>query len=229
VLQRRDDLNEKAENNSNINETHESMHNIRSHKETVECIVAIGTSTGGPRALQEVIPMFPADIPAAVLIVQHMPSGFTKSLAERLDSMSRIKVKEAENGDILTKGCAYIAPGGYQMIIDKQSDKFFRIRLTDDEPVGGHKPSVNVLFNSISCLDIKKVIAVVMTGMGKDGSEGVKNINKNKKGYIIAQDEKTCTVYGMPKAAVQTGVVDEIVPLDEIAKKIMMFLGVYDK
>jgi len=85
------------------------------------------------------------------------------------------------------------------------------------------------LFNSISCLDIKKVIAVVMTGMGKDGSEGVKNINKNKKGYIIAQDEKTCTVYGMPKAAVQTGVVDEIVPLDEIAKKIMMFLGVYDK
>ena len=219
MLQRRDDLNEKAENNSNINETHESMHNIRSHKETVECIVAIGTSTGGPRALQEVIPMFPADIPAAVLIVQHMPSGFTKSLAERLDSMSRIKVKEAENGDILTKGCAYIAPGGYQMIIDKQSDKFFRIRLTDDEPVGGHKPSVNVLFNSISCLDIKKVIAVVMTGMGKDGLEGSKFI-KQLGGKVVAESQESAVVWGMPGEVVKSGLADAIDHLEVLPYRV---------
>lgn len=228
MLQKRDDLKEKAEYSGNINGTNETKHMNR-NSDIVESIVAIGTSTGGPRALQEVIPMLPANILAAVLIVQHMPSGFTKSLAERLDGMSKIKVKEAEDGDILRKGCAYIAPGGRQMTVVKQDDQRLRIKITDDEPVGGHKPSVNVLFDSVSHLEVKKVVAVIMTGMGKDGSEGIININKLKKGYIIAQDEKTCTVYGMPKAAVQTGVVDEVVPLDEIAKKIMMFLGVYDK
>lgn len=187
-------------------------------------IIAIGTSTGGPRALQEVIPFLPADIPAAVLIVQHMPPGFTKSLAVRMDGLSEINVKEAENGDILKPGWAYIAPGDFHMYLSNSS-KEYQICLNKDMPMTGHRPSVNYMMNSVAASNHPNLIAVIMTGMGNDGSEGILNIKK-AGGKTIAQNEETCVVYGMPKAAVSNGAIDRIVPLNEIAKEIIKIMGV---
>lgn len=190
-------------------------------------IVAIGTSTGGPEALQEVIPYIPGDVPAAFLVVQHMPPGFTKSLAERLNTLSGLMVKEAEEGDVVRPGYAYIAPGDYHMLLNKCNDGVFSISLTKEPAVGGHRPAVNVMMNSIAKSGFPSVIGVIMTGMGTDGSEGITNIKKLNNGIIISQDEKSCVVYGMPKAAVKTGAVDEVVPLKQIADVIVKNLGVY--
>ncbi len=187
-------------------------------------IICIGTSTGGPRALQEVISQLPANLPAAVLVVQHMPSGFTKSLAARLDELSNINVKEAENGDILKPGWVYIAPGDYQMMLNKKIGDY-RININQDPPMSGHRPSVNYMMDSVATCGHKSLIAVIMTGMGSDGSEGIANIKKNG-GSTIAQNEETCVVYGMPKAAVNAGAIDKIVPLDGIAKEIIKLTGV---
>lgn len=187
-------------------------------------IIALGTSTGGPKALQEVIPYLPADIPAAVLIVQHMPPGFTKSLAMRLDGLSEINVKEAENGDILKPGWAYIAPGDYHIAINKVSRQFI-ISINQEIPMTGHRPSVNYMMNSVADCGHKNLIAVMMTGMGSDGSIGIAKI-KSVGGKTIAQNEETCVVYGMPKSAVATGAIDKIVPLSSIAKEIIKFTGV---
>ena len=190
----------------------------------LQYIIAIGTSTGGPRALQEVIPFLPANIPAAILIVQHMPPGFTKSLALRLDGLSEINVKEAENGDLLKSGWAYLAPGDYHIFIDKTSGEY-RIGTNQDMPMTGHRPSVNYMMNSVAASGHKNIIAVMMTGMGSDGSEGIARIKK-AGGKTIAQNEATCVVYGMPKSAVNTGAIDKIVPLSDIAKEIIKFTGV---
>lgn len=187
-------------------------------------IIAIGTSTGGPRALQEVVPLLPADLPAAVLIVQHMPPGFTKSLAQRLDGLSQINVKEAENGDVLKPGWAYLAPGDYHMFLDRGSGEYI-IGLNQAPPMTGHRPSVNYMMNSAADCGHRNLIAVMMTGMGSDGSEGIAKIKK-AGGKTIAQNEETCVVYGMPKAAVAVGAIDRIVPLNEIAKEIIKFTGV---
>ncbi len=193
----------------------------------IKNIVAIGTSTGGPRALQSVIPLIPGDIPAAVLIVQHMPPGFTRSLAERLNSMSELNVKEAEDKEVVRAGYAYIAPGDYHMLVEKFDGVNLRIKLTQDPPLGGHRPAVNSMMDSLSETGLNNIIAVIMTGMGGDGSEGIKKLKTNNKSFIIAQDEKTCVVYGMPKVAVQTGMVDNVAPLDQIANEIKKFVGVY--
>lgn len=195
----------------------------------VKNIITIGSSTGGPKALQEVIPLLPADIPAAVFIVQHMPAGFTRSLAERLDRMSSLKVKEAEDGEIIKTSQVYIAPGDYHMMLEKQQDGNISIKLSQEPPVGGHRPSVDVTLKSLSRTGLNNIMVVIMTGMGRDGSEGIKLIKNINKGYIIAQDEKSSIVYGMPKAAVQTGVVDVVVQLKDIAGEIIKYLGVYDK
>jgi len=189
-------------------------------------IIAIGTSTGGPRALQEVISHIPGDIPAALVIVQHMPPGFTRSLAERLNSISALTVKEGEHDDILRAGHAYIAPGDFHMELSKGSDDQLRLKLTKEPPVGAHRPSVNVMMNSLAQTGFPNVIGVIMTGMGNDGKEGVINIKKSNNGIIIAQDEESCVVYGMPKSAVGAGVVDEIVPLREIAGTLVKYTGV---
>ncbi len=193
---------------------------------TLKTIVAIGTSTGGPKALQEVIPYIPGNIPAAILVVQHMPPGFTKSLAERLNSLSDLTVKEAENEDIIRQGHVYIAPGDYHMTVRRSPDGTLRTMLDQNPTVGGHRPSVNVLMNSIAETGYPHVIGVIMTGMGADGSEGIRNIKKRNKGFIISQDEKSCVVYGMPRSAVQTGMVDTVVPLNRIANEIVKNLGV---
>lgn len=186
-------------------------------------IIAIGTSTGGPRALQEVIPHLPADIPAAVLIVQHMPPGFTKSLAARLDGLSEIRIKEAEDGDILKPGWGYLAPGDYQMFIKAGGE--YSIGINQDSPMTGHRPSVNYMMNSVASSGHKNIIAVMLTGMGNDGSEGILKI-KNLGGKTIAQNEESCVVYGMPKAAVNIGAIDKVLPLSEIAKEIIKLMGV---
>ncbi|NTV88869.1 MAG: chemotaxis response regulator protein-glutamate methylesterase, partial [Clostridiales bacterium] len=208
-----------------IKQQHKKLSPIKSS--SLKTVVAIGTSTGGPKALQEVIPYIPGDIPAAVLIVQHMPPGFTKSLAERLNMLSELTVKEAEDGDIIKPGMAYIAPGDFHMTVGGTESSGLKIILTKDPPAGGHRPAVNVMMNAVAKTGFSNVIAVIMTGMGSDGSEGIKNIKTSNKGYIISQDEKSCVVYGMPRAAALTGIVDSVVPLKKIADEIVKNLGVY--
>ncbi|MBR2214275.1 MAG: chemotaxis response regulator protein-glutamate methylesterase [Selenomonadaceae bacterium] len=181
-------------------------------------LVAIGTSTGGPQALQNVITRLPGDLPCGVVIVQHMPAGFTKALAERLDSISAIAVKEAEHNDIIKPGQVYLAPGNFHMRIDITGD-VKKILLSQDPPVGNHRPAVDVMFDSVAPLG-RKLVAVIMTGMGCDGCAGMKKI-KQQGGYSIAQDEDTCVVYGMPKAVVDAGLADEVKPVQDIASAIV--------
>lgn len=181
-------------------------------------LVAIGTSTGGPQALQKVITRLPANLPCGVVVVQHMPPGFTKSLADRLNQISAIAVKEAENDEIIEPGHVYIAPGNYHMRISiSGADK--KIVLGQDPPVGNHRPAVNVMYDSVAPVG-RDLVAVIMTGMGCDGCEGMKKI-KASGGYSIAQNEDTSVVYGMPKAVVDAGLADEIQPLENIAKAIV--------
>lgn len=184
-------------------------------------ILAIGSSTGGPRALQTLLSKLPDDLDISGVIVQHMPAGFTKSLAERLDGVSRIRVKEAEDGDEVKAGWYYIAPGDYHMTFKSYRDEKLKIILTKDPPVGRLRPCVDVMMTSLSETGINKVISVVLTGMGSDGSEGIKKLKILNKSYVIAQDESSCVVYGMPRAAYETGMVDVVLPLDEIAEEII--------
>jgi len=180
-----------------------------------EKLVVIGTSTGGPQALQNVITRLPGNLPCGVVIVQHMPAGFTKALADRLNTISEIAVKEAEDGDSIRPGQVYIAPGNYHLRIRNGT----QIVLGQDPPVGNHRPAVNVMFSSVASLG-RKLVAVIMTGMGCDGCEGMREI-KEAGGYSIAQDEPTCVVYGMPKAVVDAGLADEIKPVQNIAQAIV--------
>ncbi len=189
-------------------------------------IVAIGVSTGGPRALQYVIPHLPAGIPAALLVVQHMPSGFTKSLAERLNYLSELAVKEAEDGERLKAGHVYIAPGDYHMKVAKGDKSGYIIKLTKEPPVRGHRPSVDVMMESLSSVRDVGVTGVIMTGMGNDGSRGIKVLKKRLKSRIIVQDEESCVVFGMPRSAIETGAVDSVVPLKDIPKEVLRSMGV---
>lgn len=207
-------------------EVHKKIKRVQSRPRKSTCkqgklkkIVAIGTSTGGPRALQNILPHIPKDIEASFVIVQHMPPGFTKSLANRLDSISEISVKEAQQNDILLPGHAYIAPGSHHMEIVKEGDKF-RIELNQNPPVSGHRPSVDVLMDSVAKLRLSDAIGVILTGMGSDGAKGLKNL-KNNKAYIIAQDEESCVVFGMPKSTIKLGVVDKVLPIDDISDEII--------
>ena len=187
-------------------------------------MILIGTSTGGPRALQEVITKLPKDIKAPILIVQHMPAGFTKSLAQRLDQLSEISVKEAETGDILRDGQAYIAPGGYHMRLTK-TGSIYSILLDDVEPPrAGHRPAVDVLFEDNSQYNDFDKIVVIMTGMGSDGAIGLQKLKAKGNVVAIAESAKTCIVYGMPKAAVETNLVNNIVDVDQIGKMIIQYL-----
>ncbi len=187
-------------------------------------IIAIGTSTGGPKALQDVVPNLPADLPASVLIVQHMPPGFTKSLAERMDSLSNMRVKEAEHNDVLLPGWVYIAPGDYHLRVVRDGHNF-RIKLGDDAPVSGHRPSVDAMMDSLADLKMSEIIGVIMTGMGADGAKGLKRLKENRT-FVIAQDEESCVVYGMPKSAVKLDAVDKIVSLYDISDEIIKAMGV---
>ena len=181
-------------------------------------LVAIGTSTGGPRALQAVVTKLPRSLPCGVVIVQHMPAGFTKSLAERLDSISEVSVKEAEDHDIIKAGHVYIAPGNYHMTV-RNSGGIPEISLNQDPPLGSHRPAVDVLFDSLVPFG-RDLVSVILTGMGCDGSAGMQKI-KRAGGYIIAEAEATAVVYGMPKAVVDLGIADEVLPVQQVASAIV--------
>ncbi|MFZ5943686.1 MAG: protein-glutamate methylesterase/protein-glutamine glutaminase [Bacillota bacterium] len=183
-------------------------------------LVVIGTSTGGPKALHNVIENLPENLNAAILIVQHMPPGFTKSLAQRLNSLTQLIVKEGENGEKLQSGYIYVAPGNYQMEVQLNDFGELVLCLHQGPLVTGHRPSVDALFKSVANTQFKKVVAVIMTGMGYDGRAGIKEL-KGIGAYTIAEAEETCVVFGMPKAAIEAGAINRIVPLQDIAKEIV--------
>lgn len=186
-----------------------------------QSIVTIGTSTGGPRALQTVLTPLPVDFPAPIVIVQHMPPHFTKSLAERLDRICAIQVKEAEHGELILKGTAYIAPGDQHMHV-RQVGTSLAVELSKNAPVTGHRPSVDVLFHSIASLRRLNKIAIILTGMGKDGSKGIQMMKEHDEtSFVIAESKETTIVNGMPQAAMQTNVVNEVLALHAIGHKII--------
>lgn len=182
-------------------------------------IVAIGVSTGGPPAVQKILSQLPPDFPASILIAQHMPGGFTGPFAKRLNDSTPLNVREAENGDILKPGWVYIAPGGLHL---KISQKVSRIEsVVSMEPCDAlYKPSANVLFSSVAQGVGARALGVVLTGMGNDGLLGARDL-KNRGGYILAQSEETCVVYGMPKAVVDEGLADEVIELEKMAETIV--------
>ena len=192
---------------------------------TGEKIVAIASSTGGPRALQDVIPKLPGNLNAPVLLVQHMPKGFTKSLAERLNELSQIKVSEAVDGETIEKGHVYIAPGGQHMKLKKKPGGYV-INLSDEPAREGVKPCANYMYESLMDSDYAEITCAVLTGMGQDGTVGIKALNGKKKIFCVAQDEDTSTVYGMPKAIALTGLCNSVVPLLSVADQIIKNVGV---
>jgi two-component system chemotaxis response regulator CheB len=183
-------------------------------------IVALGTSTGGPRALQQVVSQIPEAFPAPIVIVQHMPPNFTKSLAQRLDAVSNIRVVEAEDGLPLESSSAYIAPGGFHMTLVKEGMRFC-LRLSKEDPRGGHRPSVDTLFESLVPFTELKKYVVIMTGMGSDGAKGMQALKNAGAMATIVEAEETCVVYGMPRAAVELNCVDYILPQQQIADKLI--------
>lgn len=191
----------------------------------VNKIVVIGASTGGPKALAEVLKQIPANIDAGFLIVQHMPRGFTKSFAQRVSWYANIKIKESEDKDMILKGAGYIGCAGSHMLIEKAPEEKnqYYIKLNENPRIQ-LRPSLDILMDSVAKVFAGKIIGVILTGMGRDGLEGAKKI-KEKGGRIIVQDEATCTIYGMPKAIVDAGLADDILPLSRIPEKIIEYLN----
>lgn len=189
-------------------------------------LVALACSTGGPKSLQQVIPYLPWNLDAGIVLVQHMPKGFTNSLAQRLDELSDVTVKEAQEGDMVQRGCVYIAPGGNHMKIVQKGGQFY-IELNGEPPIDGLRPCANIMYESLCDCTYDELTCVVLTGMGADGTNGIKQLaGCHKNIHVIAQDEETSIVYGMPKAVAQAGLVDEIVPLHQIAEAITKNVGV---
>lgn len=188
-------------------------------------VVAIASSTGGPKALQAVIPRLPASLKTPVVIVQHMPPGFTASFAERLNSLSELNVKEAAEGDVLTPGTVYIAMGGKHLNIRYAGGRHV-IHYSDEPNREGVKPCANYMYESLAESKYDEVVGVVMTGMGADGTKGIMHLKEHKKIQIIAQNEDTCAVYGMPRSVVNSGLANQVVPLEQIAQEIIMNVGV---
>lgn len=188
-------------------------------------IVALASSTGGPKALQAVIPKLPANLKAPVVIVQHMPPGFTASLAERLNALSEVNVKEAAEGDVITAGNVYISKGGKHLNIVNSSGKY-TIHYTDEPSREGVKPCANYMYESLQNSKFDRVLCVVMTGMGADGTAGIRHLKEKKKIHVIVQEASTCAVYGMPKSVVNAGLANQTVPLEQIAQEITTNVGV---
>jgi two-component system chemotaxis response regulator CheB len=185
---------------------------------STEKIVAIGSSTGGTEALREVLSALPADCPA-VMVTQHMPPGFTKSFADRLNSLCRMHVKEAEHGERVLPGHVYVAPGGRHLAVARSGANYV-VELDDAPPVNRHRPSVEVLFRSIAQHVGRNAIGVMLTGMGRDGADAMLAMRESGA-HNIAQDEASCVVYGMPREAVAAGAVHEVLPLSRIATRLL--------
>ncbi|SMD09539.1 two-component system, chemotaxis family, response regulator CheB [Desulfocicer vacuolatum DSM 3385] len=207
-----------------------SLENSTSFENSVKSrVVALGVSTGGPVALGKILPLFPGDIGVPIVVVQHMPPVFTRALAESLDKKCEILVREARDGDPLVPGTAYIAPGGFHMkvVTQNQGEKKF-LQITDDPPENGCRPSVDYLFRSVAAHFGACATGVIMTGMGYDGAQGVKQMSE-QGARIIAQDEKTSAVFGMAKRPIEWGIVDAVVPLEKLAVEILKTVGMGKK
>jgi two-component system chemotaxis response regulator CheB len=186
-------------------------------------LVVIGTSTGGPRAIQQVLPGIPKGVDAAFVIAVHMPKAFTKTFAERMDQHCALPVREAEDGDQLRPGMVLVAPGGIQTLIKRKSAALATIHLTKEPENSIYKPCIDLTIGSAAEAYGSRAMGVILTGMGHDGKEGIAAIKK-KGGWALAQDEASCTVYGMPKAIVDAGLADIVSPLDKISAEIVKLL-----
>ena len=189
-------------------------------------LVVIGASTGGTEALKEVLIALPEEVPG-ILIVQHMPPSFTGSFAQRLDSLCRIRVKEAEHGERVRPGTAYVAPGHSHLLL-KKAAAGYTAELSQADPVNRHRPSVDVLFHAAAACAGRRAVGVILTGMGKDGAAGMLAM-KRAGAWNIAQDQASCVVYGMPREAVAVGAVDEVVPLSEVGLRVMTRFGATER
>ena len=186
-----------------------------------ETLIAIGASTGGTEAIKEVLRDLPAEVPG-IVIVQHMPESFTASFANRLDSVSRLTVIEAKGGERIAPGHAYLAPGHSHLLV-KRSGSGYVTELSQEDPVNRHRPSVDVLFRSVALQAGSRAIGVILTGMGKDGAHGMLAMRRTGA-WTIGQDQASCVVYGMPRAAAEAGALDETVSLSAIAERILLQL-----
>jgi two-component system chemotaxis response regulator CheB len=185
-------------------------------------LVAIGTSTGGPVALKTVLTMLPRELPVGIVVVQHMPPVFTKAFADRLNSCCQVSVKEAENGDLIMAGQVLLAPGNWHMTVSRFGGEP-RVLLNQNESVNGHRPSVDVLMHSVAREYGNRALGVIMTGMGKDGADGLRALHQ-KGGRVIAQDKESSVIYGMNKEVVQNGDAHEVVSVNDIAARIQVSL-----
>jgi len=198
-----------------------ALHAASAMINTTDTIVAIGSSTGGTEAVKEVLEVLPPNSPP-ILITQHMPERFTKTWADRMNSLCRISVKEAEDGDSVLPGYALIAPGNYHMTLVRSGARYL-VRLNQDPPVNRHRPSVDVTFASVAKHAGGNSIGIILTGMGDDGAAGLLQM-KQSGAYTIAQNESTCVVFGMPKEAIQAGAVDVVLPLGDIPNALLRHL-----
>lgn len=187
---------------------------------TTDKVIAIGTSTGGTQALEAVLTKLPATV-AGIVIVQHMPEKFTAMFAERLNTLCKLEVREAKDGDRVLPGRALIAPGGRHMMLKRSGAQYY-VEVKDGPVVNRHKPSVDVLFRSVAQIAGRNALGVIMTGMGDDGARGMKEMH-DAGAQTVAEDESTCVVFGMPKVAIDMGGVDKIVPLDKIPQEIIAY------
>lgn len=187
-------------------------------------LLAIGCSTGGPKALQDLLPAIPKGLPVPCLIVQHMPGTFTKAFADRLDGLCQVKVKEAEQGEMLRPGTVYIAPGGIHMLYKNRNGQQ-SVELSAEPSNSLHRPSVDVMFQSVFQECSRQVLAMILTGMGSDGAKGMEAL-KQKGAHTVAEAEESCVVYGMPRAAVERGCVDLVLPIQDMAQMIRQHYGI---
>jgi len=190
----------------------------KNHGRVVRDIVAIGVSTGGPPVVQKILSELPADFPACILIAQHMPKTFTGPFAKRLNDSSKLKVKEASPGDVVRPGRVFVAPGGVHLRI-KQRVTHIDVVISSEPSDALYKPSANELMSSVAQAVGKRALGVILTGMGSDGREGIREL-KARGGYVLAQSNETCVVYGMPKAVVEAGLADQVVDLDDMSQAI---------
>jgi two-component system chemotaxis response regulator CheB len=197
---------------------------LRSPLLSTEKLIIIGASTGGTEAIREVLQPLPPDSPA-VMIAQHMPAGFTRSFAQRLDGLCRINVKEAEHGERVLPGYAYIAPGGFHLSLGRSGANYVA-HLDQEPPVNRHRPSIDVLFDSAAKYAGKNAIGIILTGMGKDGAEGLLRM-KRAGAHTLAQDEASCVVFGMPREAIALGAVDDVSPLSEVSRRVLAHLRTF--
>ncbi len=206
----------KIASKANLKGTKKKIGPIQIHKTGEKTLIIIAASTGGPKAITLLFKRLPQDFTSSIIVVQHMPQGFTKAFAKRLDEHSSITVREAKDGDSLKNGEALIAPGDFHLEIGKDE----RVKLNKRPPLHGVRPSADITMNSASDVFNGDIIGIVLSGMGKDGSIGIRNI-KRRGGTIISQDEETAVVYGMPKAALDSKCVDYVLPIEEIADKLV--------